>query len=230
VARDLAERASALEPGDVLPSERQLIEEFQVGRSTMREALRILELLGVVLVKAGPRGGPVVLRAEPEALAQTLSMALQAAEVTFQEVLRTRQVIEVALASGAATERTDEELATMKLALELAEKAPEEEEWLLQNAVFHDAIARAGRNTVLAVFHASLKAINDGHLIGVAYSERRRKFINEVHRKIYDAIAAQDATAAAAAMDDHMVHFLEWLRRTNPAILRRPVKWLISLG
>src|ERR687891_1501467 len=68
VAHELARQASQLEPGDILPPERVLIEQLKVGRGTLREALRLLELQGVITLKAGPGGGPVVARPDQRAL------------------------------------------------------------------------------------------------------------------------------------------------------------------
>src|ERR1700742_4774371 len=73
LAHLLAERVSTLEPGAMLPAERDLIAELQVGRGTLREALRLLELQGIVSVKTGPRGGPVVIRPDHQPLTDTLS-------------------------------------------------------------------------------------------------------------------------------------------------------------
>jgi DNA-binding FadR family transcriptional regulator len=228
VARALAERAALLQPGDMLPAEHLLVEELGVARSTVREALRILELLGVVMVKAGRRGGPVVLRAEPETLARTLSMALQLADVTFEEVLRARKVVEIAGAREAATLRTPEQIAELDAILEGAEATVDEMLWLKQNTAFHRAIAAAAENTVLAVFHASLKAINDGQLAAVSYSIQRRTYINRLHREIFDGIASGDPDAAGDAMGRHMDDFVRWLRRQDKTLLRAPVKWQLT--
>ncbi|HWB70332.1 MAG TPA: GntR family transcriptional regulator, partial [Solirubrobacterales bacterium] len=69
VAHKLARQAARMEPGEMLPPEHVLLEELQVGRGTLREALRLLELQGIISMKAGPRGGPVVSRPDHGPLA-----------------------------------------------------------------------------------------------------------------------------------------------------------------
>src|SRR5579863_4724994 len=83
IVRDI-DRLS-LEAGDKLPPERVMLEEYQVGRGTLRESLRFLELQGIISLKPGPGGGPVVERPEATSLATSL-MLLQFADAQYRVV------------------------------------------------------------------------------------------------------------------------------------------------
>lgn len=228
VAHALAERVAHLERGAVLPPERELIAEFGVGRNTLREALRLLEVQGIVTVKTGARGGPVVLRPDHRPLADTLSVFLQAADATFIHVVRARRVIESDLAALAAEHASPEAIATMRSSIEMMEASMDDEErFLEENLRFHDACAAAAANPVLEVFQSSLKSISDGHIIGVSYSRRRRAAILEAHRRILDVIEAGDSDASRGAMSDHMREFEEYLKRRYPELLDRGIRWLL---
>jgi GntR family transcriptional regulator, transcriptional repressor for pyruvate dehydrogenase complex len=231
VAQALANEIATLEPGDVLQPEREMIAQFQVGRGTLREALRILELQGLVTVKAGPRGGPVVNHPGPWALAQTLSILLQSSDITFEEVLDARQTIEIALAGLAAEHRSEDDITALEEALEtMAEYIDDEDAFLAENAKFHQRCGAAAQSAVLSIFLESLRTVSDGHAIGVRYSPRQRQAILEYHREIARAIAAADVAASQEAMEEHMRQFIKFMRRHYREILRRPIKWVISTG
>jgi DNA-binding FadR family transcriptional regulator len=103
VADDLAGHIllTGMNEGDVLPNEREMTELFGVGRGTLREALRILETQGVITIRPGPGGGPVVRRPRPDDLAGNLTLLLQLMDVPFGQVLQAREVVEPLLSEMA---------------------------------------------------------------------------------------------------------------------------------
>jgi GntR family transcriptional regulator, transcriptional repressor for pyruvate dehydrogenase complex len=226
VAHQLARRAAALQPGDSLPPERALLEELGVGRSTLREALRLLELQGVVRIKAGPGGGPVVLQPDHGPLADTLSVALQATESTVGELVKARSFLEAALARLAATAADEQDVATLRVSVvDLRARLDDEEAFLRENLCFHAACAAAAHNHILALFHASLEQISDGHVLGVTYDLRDRRIIVKAHERIAEAIAARDPLAAGEAMSAHMRAFEAHVALRYPGLLERPIRW-----
>jgi DNA-binding FadR family transcriptional regulator len=229
VAHALARRAAELNAGDSLPPERVLIEELQVGRSTLREALRLLELQGIVTIKAGPRGGPIVSRPDHRALSDTLSLTFQSAEVTFDEVVKARRSVEADLARLAAENATDADIEGLKESMErMADILGDEEDFLAENLEFHEICAAAAHNRPLELLHASLKRISDGHVIGVSYSPRHRTAILGAHRDITDAIAAHDPEAAYGAMTAHMDEFETYIRKRYASLLNRKIEWMLD--
>src|SRR4051794_1844056 len=77
---------NGMQPGDRLPPEREMREQFGVGRGTLREALRVLEAEGLIIVRAGPHGGPVVTKPDAERLARMLILLLIGWGATLQDV------------------------------------------------------------------------------------------------------------------------------------------------
>jgi len=229
VAHALAERVAILEPGAMLPPERELIAELQVGRGTLREALRLLELQGVVSVKTGARGGPVVCRPDHRPLADTLSVFLQASEAPYSQLVHARRVIEAELARLAAQYATEEDIGALRDSIAaMAERLEDEDFFLEENLRFHQICARAARNEVLQVFHSCLKTISDGHVVGVGYSPKHRHAVVEAHGRIADAIEAGRSDESYAAMSEHLEEFESYLKRRHPNVLSRRIRWLLS--
>ena len=111
IVRDI-DRLS-LRPGDKLPPERVMLEEYQVGRGTLRESLRFLELQGIISLKPGPGGGPVVERPEATSLATSLMLLLQFADAPYRVVAEARVAVEPTMARLAAERMTPESLAEL---------------------------------------------------------------------------------------------------------------------
>src|ERR1700730_16909130 len=107
-----------LKPGDRLPAERQMLAEYGVGRGTLREALRFLEMQGCITIRPGPRGGPAVSRPVSRYLASSLSMVLELSRTRFRAIVETRYVIEPAVAAAAATRIDAEHLEEIRKSVE----------------------------------------------------------------------------------------------------------------
>src|ERR1700722_19133957 len=104
IARDLASYIvdQELPEGTALPPERGMVASFGVGRNTLREALRILESRGVITIRSGPGGGPVVRRPRPSDLGEALTLILQFESATFREVMDARAWLEPIVTRSAA--------------------------------------------------------------------------------------------------------------------------------
>lgn len=212
----------------MLPPERALIAELQVGRSTLREALRLLELQGIVSVKTGPHGGPVVIRPDHRPLTDTLSLFLQSSEAPFSEVVQARLALEADLARLAAEHATAEAVTALRDSITaMKERIDDDDFFLEENLHFHQILAAAASNEVLRIFHSCLKAISDGHAVGVVYSGRHRRAIVSMHERITDAVEAKDPDASYRAMTEHMTEYQDYIERHYPGLLTRRVRWLL---
>ena len=98
--------SNGLEPGDMLPREKEMIAEYEVGRATLREALRLLELEGALSIRPGPHGGPMVARPTARHLASTFALLLQLTGGKFRSIVDCRILIEPVAAAAAARHAT----------------------------------------------------------------------------------------------------------------------------
>jgi GntR family transcriptional repressor for pyruvate dehydrogenase complex len=191
-----------LSPGEAVPTERELARSFGVGRSSVREALRVLESKGVIRANVGTFevadfGNP---------LSHSLRLLLTLEEADVRELFEVRRVIEVEMAAVAAERRTDEDLARMDEALgAMHEHIASEERYIDADIRFHLAVVGATRNRIA---HRMMEAIRDilRRALGpVFHVPGSPELSTEQHRAIRDAIAAGDAEAARTRMLEHLI-------------------------
>ena len=188
--------------GAALPSERELVERYGVGRSSVREALRVLESKGLIHQKGKGR----FAAAEPQnPLNSSLQVLLELQEVSRNELFEVREVLEGETAAFAAERRTDEDVLAIAETIDaMAEGLDSAERYIDGDLQFHLAIARASRNRIaLHMMHAirellrrsllSLYAIPGGPEASLAH-----------HRLILEAVVAADAVAARDLMREHL--------------------------
>ena len=215
-----------LKPGDQLPPEREMLTEYVVARSTLREALRFLEMQGILVIRPGPGGGPTVSVPEPRYLAGNLSMILEFAHVPFRAVIETRGVIEPVVAASAATRITRQQLRDIADSIEaMAASNLDLAAFMNENLRFHDQIAWASGNTVFGLLLSSVQSISFGTVLGVQYPEWARKVIVNAHRRIHAALADGDADAARQTMAAHNREYLRYLEDRYPELLDQIIQW-----
>ena len=219
-----------LRPGDRLATEAEMVAEYEVGRATVREALRVLEAQGVIEMRVGAGGGPFVARPDVSRLARPLSLLLRMSEVTLREVLDARLIIEPALAGQAARHREDSHVRALGKNQRAIESAARGAGFRQVNEEFHTLIADASGNRPLAALWSALAAVADGHEAGVRYTPAARRGMVAAHRKIGEAIIARDAEEAIAAMSVHLEATRAYVARYYPAIIDGPVGLVSGLG
>lgn len=203
VAEQLLAAISRLEPGARVPSERELTRELGVGRSTVREALNGLALMGLVEIRHGQ--GVFVLERESGDAADALQRALT--KGVTQEFLEARLVVEVEIAGLAAERRTQADLARIEetiIDLEAAREAPVEQA-LKPATDFNVAVAEAAHNEVLAGVVESFVALMVERAGELYETDEFRRWDIEEHRAMFAAIQAGDAALAKQRMHDHIL-------------------------
>lgn len=217
---------NGLTTGSPLPAERDMLEEYAVARGTLREALRFLEIQGVITIKTGPGGGPVVGEPGSRHVASVIAMMLQLERAPFRAVLEARTTLEPAMAAQAAMRISDEELEKLNDSVHrMREHLDDLDFFLHENEAFHDIIAHASGNDVFALMISSLNWIIDGTPLGVDYPADVRKSVATEHARIYRAIAKRDPDRASAAMAVHIADFATYLERFYPSVLEMPLRW-----
>lgn len=191
-----------LRPGDQLPTERALAEQFQVSRASVREALRALELLGMVETRAG--GGTFVRHAAASDLARPLSALLSRGH-PLADVIEVRGLIEPGIAASAAERVTPGQLDELREILAAQErKIGAGESYAEEDTRFHELIGRAAGNellvTMLAAIFDVLRASREEWLL----TNTRAHASVDAHRRILAALEARDAAAAREASAEHI--------------------------
>jgi GntR family transcriptional regulator, transcriptional repressor for pyruvate dehydrogenase complex len=229
VAASIVDRITdgGLQPGEVLPPERVLMEEYEVGRGTMREALRYLELQGVLTIKTGPKGGPVVAAPDSRHLAATFALLMQFAGTRYRAVVEARQQFEPITALLAASQDDAKELGAQLIEScdWMEERLENWEAFLDENRRFHDLVAWGSNNPIFGYLINSLHWITDGTVLGIDYPVRFRRSVLDAHRGIAEAIAAADPQASEAAMRHHMDDTLLYFEKRFPNVLEHPLRW-----
>lgn len=229
IAHRIVEEISSrgLEPGTPLPPERDMLTTYAVARGTLREALRFLELQGVIVMKTGPGGGPIVGQASPRALAGMIALMLQLEGTPFRAIVEARMDLEPVLAARAATKIGSEDGELLHQSVKnMQEELDNLPVFLHENQVFHSLLADAAGNQVFRLMFQSLGWITDGTALGVEYASEHRESVVAEHQRIYRAVADHDPHHAEAAMRVHMGDFGRYMERYYPAVMDRPVRWV----
>jgi len=222
IVREVGRRGLA--PGDKLLSEQKMVARYGVARGSLREALRYLELQGVLRIKSGPGGGPLLDTPNGRHFASTLALMLQVVGGRFRAIVETRWVVEPGMAALAAERASATDLAALGACLaamraHLHDAARFQEE----NRRFHDLLAFASGNPVFRFLLPALHWISDG--VGLEYRESERRRVLRAMRAILAAIEARDAPAAYASTQRFFAVSLAYLDRTYPDLMARPVTW-----
>ncbi len=189
-----------LTEGDRLPPERELAAGLGVSRASVRQALVVLEVQGLVEVRHGE--GAILLESRPDS---AVLSAVEAHTRRLPEVIEAREALEVKLAALAAERRTDEDLAEIEQALQAMEYAVARGDRGLEgDERFHGAVTAAARSSLLADLMGKISAaIRESRIESLSQPNRPQESLAS-HRKIAEAIRARDAVGAADAMAEHI--------------------------
>jgi GntR family transcriptional repressor for pyruvate dehydrogenase complex len=192
-----------LKPGDKLPSERELAELLQVSRSSIRDAIRGLELVGLVEPRQG--AGTIVRERSTDSAANPFTNALKRRQNLVTELLDFRKMLEPPLAARAATHASADEISEMEEILQRQEKTQNQgDPAIAEDAEFHYGIALAsGNSVVLKVIDTLMDLLRDTREHSLQVEGRAEKSLAG-HRRILSAIKRRDAEAAKAAMRRHI--------------------------
>ncbi|MDR7303926.1 FadR/GntR family transcriptional regulator [Haloactinomyces albus] len=220
IGRDL------LAPGDLLPPERTMLENYDVGRGTLREALRLLEFQGVIALKPGPRGGPVLLDPDATHLASTVVLLMQMKKAPFQTIVEVRSALEPMISCLAAERITDESLRELGSTIDqMRDNLDDQSVFLEANKRFHDTIAWSSGNTLFGYMLDSLLGIMDGTVIGIDYPTHRRSAIITAHQEILEALSKRDPQESERHMREHIDAYTRYAQRKYPEVLTQVIDW-----
>ena len=200
-------RSGELAEADRLPSERELMRQFGVGRPSIREALQHLSKMGLVEVRSGERAR--ITRPTPQFVIDALAVParhMMSAPGGIQNFQSARLFFEIGLARNAAVNGSEEDIAQLADALEANRLSMGDLERFEQTDVdFHYVLAVITHNPIFTAIHAALVdwLLEQRHTT-LATENGVDRVAFEAHRKIFEAIAARDADRSETAMREHL--------------------------
>jgi len=204
--------AGELEPGERLPTEMMLATEFGVSRATVREALRQLDAQSLIRTSKGATGGSYVTLPSAGHLSASLRSGIglltDAQDVSLDDLLEARELLEVPAARLAARRRRESDLERLRAAIpgNPLELGPQDQ--FAHNAEFHSVVLEASGNVLLAIAAQPVFDVLQTRLARSTLGSRFHRTINAHHRDIAAAIEAGDEDAAGGEMHAHV----EYLR------------------
>src|SRR3712207_2351788 len=188
-----------LRPGQALPSERKLAEQFKVGRAVIREAIRQLEVSGLVESRHG--GGNYIREVTVEHLVAPIASVLNGMSHLREELMDARLFFEPQIARAAAVRATPEDLRLLEDVIRRQEESTASGQLgAEEDAEFHDLLARATHNTVVGRVMEAIDNLLEDSRVRYYRSVERSKVPLEGNRRILKAVQNHDQDAAQRAM------------------------------
>jgi DNA-binding FadR family transcriptional regulator len=232
VARDIVDEivSRGLQAGDRLPSEAIMIKEHGVSRESFREALRLLEVQGLLSIRRGNGGGPFVGAVDSANLGRISTLYYHLAGGTYADLFEAQAVAEGVLAERAAANR-DRVAVETAMAPFITDHHPDEqiqdpEEYLREHVGFHLVIARLASNPILELLLQTLTQIVGHHIAVVADPRDVRDEIEHSHHDIALAVSAGRSSAARVLMERHTRTVADYYAGQIGAQLDDLVEWI----
>jgi len=212
-----------LKVGDKLPSERALAEEFSVSRVVVREALRTLEMSGIIELRLGVKGGAFVRDGNARMLTKSFEDLMMLGRISLENLIQARRIIHGAVLQAACEHGAAKDFNAIEANLRLIDSLAAQEDWLgrADAAVqFFHLIAQATRNEVMVILVDSISEL----LRLAARDQAARPFRPElvpIRWKILERLRARDAAGAVACMDEYLRPLHAKARRTPPTSRKR---------
>jgi GntR family transcriptional regulator, transcriptional repressor for pyruvate dehydrogenase complex len=221
IVRDIV--AQGLQSGSRLPLEAAMARQYNVSRASLREALRLLEVQGLIRLKPGPGGGPVVGTVEPANLARTASLYFRLGGATYGDLMRTQVLVEPLCAQLAA--QHPDRRAAMAPFLDGSTDVGDERQYRRLTLDFHRVVWTLAANPVLTLLTQAVTHLVADHVVATMDPVELRHDIVAEHALLARTIAAGRADKAAALMAEHFQAQLDYYVEHWPARLDDLIEW-----
>lgn len=197
-------------PGEKMPTEQQLTEMFGVSRVIVREAVRNLELAGLVEIRRGPKGGAFVVPMRHEAVSQMIKDLLRLGKARVADIMEVRLEIEPIVAALASLRRTDEDMEELSRAVKGMPEAPGDE-YVAWNVDFHRLLARCSHNPIYEILVNILMDITEELILNIKPADR---VIHDMtsHSEICELVRQGNSDGACIKMRSHLEDVVPVLR------------------
>jgi DNA-binding FadR family transcriptional regulator len=204
-----------------------MLERYATGRATLRESLRLLEFQGVISIKPGARGGPVLVEPDASHLARALVVLMQLKGAPLRAVIEVRSAVEPMISALAAGRMQPQAVHDLGETIAVMRREVEDQRAFLEaNKDFHRIVSRSSGNPLFGYIISSVLDIMDGVVVGIEYPLRRRAAIIAAHEAILTALEGGEPAVAEKLMRLHILEYENYLGRHFPDALERPIPWL----
>ena len=208
-------------PGEKLPSERELVEQFQVSRVTVREALRNLQSSGLITIRRGIKAGAYVAEPNADQITESLSTLMGLGRIDYSHLIDARLYIEPRAAEIAARHRTAEDIQRLGDLLDRAGQMVDQsrKDSRLLNVSFHCEVAKISANPIIVFITDSITQSYSALIIEKTHTKLERSAIETFiggHRAILDAIIRQDTADAYEKTRQHLLETYVTYSRVAP--------------
>jgi len=200
-----------VKPGDRLASEKELIEQFGVSKGTMREALRVLEVIGLLEIRKGIAGGAFVAEVGMRTTLHAIVNFLHFQTVTVREITMLRYLIEPSVAQVAAAKRTERDIE--KLEQVIGETISSGDTELSKEISFHRYLARMTENTILTLIIDMVDNLLKSMKTKIGLPPDFYGHVRDSHTIILECLIQQDGLAAKIAMTNDVVEVGRYMCR-----------------
>ena len=209
--------SGVLTPGERLPSESELARELGVSRATVREALRVLAAQNLLRTAKGAGGGSYVTLPTVDHISEfmrsSIGLLTDARDLTLEELIEARELLEVPAARLAARRRSDADVELLRSAIPPEPLALDARDQFSYNKEFHSTVIGCCGNTLLSLAAQPVFSALQTSLARSTLGRRFHREINAHHRRIAEAIAAGDEAAAGAEMRGHLEFLVPFYER-----------------
>jgi GntR family transcriptional repressor for pyruvate dehydrogenase complex len=195
-----------LKPGEKLSSETELAHQFNVSRHTIREALRLLELSGLLTIKKGVNGGPIVTDMISNSISNLYSDAFQMEKITLEELTTARLEIEMCILNRVIDNIKESDIKKLQENVNKAKKKLENGIMATEeNIQFHKLLANASKNHVFLIVAESITKVLGNFLQRVGPDTETSNNVVEFHEKIIEAIIKKNRDEAINLLKEHLL-------------------------
>lgn len=205
--------SGALKPGDRLPAERNLAQQFGVGRNALREALRTLENSGIIDLRKGAKGGATICQGKPEAMTQVMQDWLTLGTITLKDLTEARILFMDVVIRLASERATDDDLTALEGNVERMEeltRLARVDERIECTAEFYRLLAQAAHNQVVLVLVESLTQILR-HFVRLGAQGRTQRDLIRSRRTLIACLRRRDAEAASRELSNQLTQLQDLL-------------------
>lgn len=215
--------AQGLTAGDKLPLETAMLHQYRVSRASLREALRLLEVQGLISIRPGPGGGPVVGSVDARNLSRTISLYFHLGGMKYADIFATQELLEPLCAQLAC--RNPERVERLAAFLDPESQPVDGTPYHMVTRDFHTTVYDLAGNGVLSLVTSSITHIVSSHIVSTMDPVELHESILQEHAQIARAIAAGKESRAVRLTQEHFQAQHEYYKRNWPARFNELIEW-----